>query len=167
MKRMRLLTGAALLALATNAWADFNDGAYAYARGDYTTALQTLMPLAQTSNHALAQYYIGIMYMKGQGVDQSYEEASRWLTEASKKGIAQAQYKLGELYVSGQGVPQDFESAYAWFSVAQKLGHKMAGDARNKAAEKLSQDELGEASRLADEYIKEYGKPPEEVKKAP
>ena len=158
---MKKLFAAILLLFTSHALADFNDGVVAHAMGQYDKALQTLLPLAQTSNHALAQYYLGIMYSNGQGVPQDFKEASKWFHNAAQQGTAQAQFRLGELYASGKGVPQDFEQAYAWFSVASHLGHSKAAESLKAASEKLSPDEITEAKRLADEFISKYGQKPE------
>ena len=60
------------------AHADRNDGAYAYLQGDYETAYNTMISLAKTSDDKIAQYYLGVMYMKGQGVEQDFEKAGEW-----------------------------------------------------------------------------------------
>ena len=51
---------ALLLCLHTGvAYADFNDGVVALMEGKYDKALQVFLPLAQTSEHAFAQYFLG------------------------------------------------------------------------------------------------------------
>ncbi len=57
-----------LVVLATPAWAGiYDEGAAAYERGDYETALREFRPLAEQGN-ALAQHNLGVMYDNGQGV---------------------------------------------------------------------------------------------------
>ena len=51
--------------------ADFYAGVNAYRRGDYATALRILRELAEQGN-ADAQFNLGVMYAKGQGVTQDY-----------------------------------------------------------------------------------------------
>jgi hypothetical protein len=159
-KYLRVGLAGLLLASAT-VRADFNDGVVAHLKGDYAQALQTMLPLAQTANHPLAQYYLGIMYFNGQGVEQDLQEAGKWFDTAARQGVSQAQYRLGEMYAAGKGVPQDFERAYAWLSVASHLGHTPAAAALKTYAEKLSTSELAQAQKLSDEYIQSYGKKPE------
>jgi len=159
---MKKLFAAILMLFTSHALADFNDGVVAHAMGQYDKAFQILLPLAQTSNHALAQYYLGVMYSNGQGVPQDFKEAGKWFLSAAQQGTPQAQFRLGELYASGKGMPQDFEQAYAWFSVASHLGHSKAVESMKAASEKLSPEEIMEAKRLADEFIGKYGKKPEE-----
>jgi TPR repeat protein len=139
------------------AHADFNDGVVAFMMGDYDKAFTTMQSLAETSDHGYAQYYMGMMYMKGQGVEQDYKNASKWFRKASEKHIPQAQYKLGDLYFKGRGVPKDYEFAYVWFSVGASQEHTLSVNAVNKAKEKLSEEELGEADKLIAKYVKQYG----------
>ena len=137
--------------------ADFNDGVVAYLMGDYEKAFTTMQSLAETSDHGYAQYYLGMMYMKGQGVEQDYKKAGEWFRKASEKNIPQAQYKLGDLYFKGRGVPKDYEFAYVWFSVGASHQHKLSMSSINKAKEKLSDEELKEADKLIATYIEKYG----------
>lgn len=137
--------------------ADFNDGVVAYLMGDYDKAFTTMQSLAETSDHGYAQYYLGMMYMKGQGVEQDYKNAGEWFRKASEKNIPQAQYKLGDLYFKGRGVPKDFEYAYVWFSVGASHKHQLSVSAINKAKTKLSKEELMEADKLIATYVKKYG----------
>jgi len=147
--------------------ADFNDGVVAYLMGDYETAYNTMISLAKTSEDGLSQYYLGVMYMKGQGVEQNYEEASKWLREAAEKGLAHAQYKLADLYTQGQGVPQDYEYAYIWYSVGAAHKHQLSLNAVEGVKTKLSPEEKTEADKVITDYIEKYGPKEEEPKQAP
>ena len=162
MKRIRPLLLLLLFTIATAARADFNDGVVAYLMADYEKAFTTMQALAETSDHGYAQYYMGMMYLKGQGVDQDYKTASNWLRKASEKNIPQAQYKLGDLYFKGMGVPKDYEYAYIWFSVGASHKHNLSEKAINKAKTKLSEEELKEADKVIATYIKKYG-PSEDI----
>jgi len=146
----------------SSARADFNDGVVTYLMGDYDKAFTTMQSLAETSDHGFAQYYMGMMYMKGQGVEQDYKNAGKWFRKASEKSIPQAQYKLGELYFKGRGVPKDYEFAYVWFSTGAAHNHQLSVKAVNKAKKKLSEEELKEADKLIAKYVKQYG-PKEDV----
>ena len=155
----------AVIALLSFVWipgtrADFNAGVAAYARGEYETAAQHLIPLAESADDPYAQRFLGEMYAKGQGVEQNLELAAKWYRSAAEHGVATAQYKLGIMYRDGQGVPQDMEYAYAWLSVANKQGNKLAPTALASVESKLSAEEMGEAKKLSEEFIKKYGEPP-------
>ncbi len=146
------------------AQADFNDGVVAYLTGDYDTAFNTMMSLADTTDDAMAQYWLGTMYLKGQGVDQDYEKASKWLRRASEQSIPNAQYKLARLYAEGNGVPQDSEFAYIWYSVGAAHEHTKSVNAISDARAQLSEDELNAAEKMIPEYVEKYGPKPEEDK---
>ena len=137
--------------------AEFNDGVVAYLMGQYDKAYSTMRSLAESSEHAYAQYYVGMMHMKGQGVEQDYSEAGEWFRRASEQGVPQAQYKLGMLYMNGQGLPRDYEFAYSWFRVGAVHGHKKSISALPEAREKLTEEEMKEAEKLSLEFIQKYG----------
>lgn len=161
MKRLFALAILFCLALAP-ARADFNDGVYAYSTGKYDEAYNTMRSLAETSAHALAQYYVGMMHYRGEGVEQSYAEAAKWFRKAAEQRVKQAQYRLGELYLNGKGLPKDYEYAYAWYRVGAEHKHGRSISALEKAKSNLSAEELEEAEKLARELIKKFGPAPEE-----
>ena len=77
-------------ALAPSARADaFAQGARAYYRQNYLLAEQILMPLAQQWDPR-AQTYIGVMYLRGQGVPQNFLVAAYWLHLAAATEIGRA-----------------------------------------------------------------------------
>ncbi|KAF0279935.1 sel1 repeat family protein [Spiribacter aquaticus] len=116
-------TTAILLALLFNtAWAQsFSEGVNAYNEGDYGTALEVFRSLAKEGS-AEAQYNIGYMYEKGQGVPQADSIAVRWYRHASEQGNANAQFNLGVMYADGEGVLQDYSEALRWFRAAAEQG---------------------------------------------
>ncbi len=137
--------------------ADFNNAVFLYARGDYPEAFLQMQALAETANHELAMYYLGIMYLKGQGVERDYETAARWFLKAATQAIPQAQFQLGNLYSEGKGVPRDYERAYAWYQASIALDHAPSQSALARTEEKLSAEELAQAKILAREYTAKYG----------
>jgi len=54
---------------------DLQDATFAYERKDYETAYKLILPLAE-QEYAEAQYNLGIMYSKGQGVQQNFHKKS-------------------------------------------------------------------------------------------
>jgi len=164
MKRIisSLLLASGLLLHPVVSLADFNDGVVAYLQGDYQRAYDTMRSLAETTEQPYANYYLGMMYLNGQGVKQDYAEAGKWFRKAAELHIPQAQYKLGWLYMSGQGLPRDFEQAYAWFRVGAAFQHKKSVDAIADARQQLSETELQEADKLSDRLIHDFG--PEKTK---
>lgn len=140
------------------AHADFNDGVAALMMGDYDKALQTFMPLAETSDHALAQYFLARMYVAGQGVEKDPKIAAGWYRKAAEKGIGDAQYRLGEMYEKGDGVPGDMEYAYGWYSVAAHLGNPKGVAAATQTRARLSDEEKVEGDKLSRDLIQKFGK---------
>ncbi len=155
--RRKLLSLIFLAVCATSVRADFNDGVVALMMGDYDKALSILVPLAETADHAFAQYFVGRMYAAGQGVEKNMETAADWYRKAAELGVADAQYRLGTLYQEGSGVPQDMESAYGWYSVAAHLGNVKAAGAVEKSKALLSPGEMKEAAALSADLIAKYG----------
>ena len=116
MKRIAL-AAVLLVTLVGPARAGFDEGVAAYNRGDYATALKEFRPLAE-QGHAIAQFNLGYMYLKGQGVTQDYAEAVKWFRLAAEQGDADAQFNLGVMYNNGYGVTQDYAEAVKWFRLA-------------------------------------------------
>ena len=125
-RRLTILMIALFVGLAaTPASAGWDEGAAAYGRGDYETALREWRPLAERGN-AKAQYYLGLMYAEGQGVPQNYGEAAKWWRKAAELGYVGAQYNLGIMYDNGRGVAQDYAEAMKWYRKAAELGDAQA-----------------------------------------
>ena len=103
----------ALLFSAGSAWADFDDGVAAYQRGDYATAFQEWLPLAEQGDVG-AQTLIGLMYDEGYGVPENDAEAVKWFRKAAEQGHAKAQNNPGVMYLRGTGVPANAANAYMW-----------------------------------------------------
>ncbi len=140
------------------------EAAMLYIQKRYDEAYNMLLPLAEQSNDAQSQYLLGLMYLKGQGVEQDYEEAGKWFRKASEQSLAVAQYKLARLYTEGNGVPQDSEFAYVWLSVGAAHQHHKSMKDLDTAREQLSEEEIAEAEKIIPEYIKKFGPKPKEDK---
>jgi TPR repeat protein len=96
-------------------------GAAAYARGDYATAVRLWRPMAE-QGIADAQLNMATLYEHGQGVPQDYVMAAMFYRKAGEQGIADAQFALAMLYQNGQGVPHDDAAALGWFRKAADQG---------------------------------------------
>jgi len=124
--RAGLLATAVLAAMAQAAVAGpFEDAQAAHGRSDYATALRLWRPLADQGN-AEAQYALGFMYDRGQGVPQNHAEAAKWWRLAADQGNTFAQYNLGALYDDGKGVPQNKAEALKWYHLAAERGNDRA-----------------------------------------
>lgn len=102
---LTIALGTAAFALGTPAQADpLMDGARAFQHQDYRGALADWRPLAIQGN-ATAQNNLGVMYLDGKGVRQSYSEAVRWISLSAAAGSSLGQNNLGGLYRDGKACP--------------------------------------------------------------
>jgi TPR repeat protein len=99
--------------------ADVEAGLQAYKKGDYSTALKELRPLAEHGD-AQAQGVLGRMYDFGHGVPQDYKEAVKWYRLAADQGLATAQNHLGWMY--RKPVPEPASSARIGLSASGSAG---------------------------------------------
>ncbi len=117
------------------------------------TALREWRPLAEQGN-ANAQFFLGVMYDKGQGVRQDLREAARWFRKAAEQGVAEAQSNLGFMYGYGEGVPQDYAQAYMWYDLAASrfppgANRDKAVNNRDDVAKKMTPAQISVAEKLA------------------
>lgn len=75
---------------------------------------------------AMAQYFVGQMYRKGDGVEKNSEQALSWYRKAAEQGNRPALYNLGWMYDSGEDVPKDLEKALFWYEKAAQQGDPYA-----------------------------------------
>jgi uncharacterized protein len=115
------LATALIFSSATIGAADWDDGNAAYNAGDYQTALNEWMQLAERGD-AKSQSSVGFMYHNGFGVPQDFQEAAKWFRLSAEQGYAKAQSNLGSLYTYGEGLPQDFAEAARWYRLAAEQG---------------------------------------------
>ncbi len=123
--RLRLVTLSIALILslvAKAAMSDWNAGVAAYLHGDYLAAFREFKPLAEQGS-APAQNFLGLLYEKGEGVQQNTPEALHWYEAAAAQGHAKAAYNLGVMYETGGGVPVDFAQAADWYALSAKGGY--------------------------------------------
>ena len=95
----------------------------AYERGEYQTAYELFSNILSDKE---ARYYLGDMYEKGLGVDQSDTEAARWYRRAAEQGHALAQNNLGEMYEKGLGVERSDSEAAKWYRMSAEQGYVSA-----------------------------------------
>ncbi|MGB7452227.1 MAG: tetratricopeptide repeat protein [Lysobacterales bacterium] len=104
---------------------------------------------AADQGHVNAQFNLGVMYANGEGVAENAAEAATWYRKAAEQGDYRAQYNLGSLYANGEGVPQNSSECYVWLSLAARSGPKNLAIKRDRAAEKLTTEELTQAEQRA------------------
>lgn len=97
---------------------------------------------------------LGTMYLNGDGVQQNYDEAFRYLTRAASAGDTLAQNNLGYMYGTGKGVERDYYKAVKWYKEAA-----MQGDA-------TAQNNMGLMYELGQGVEQDYNKAIEWYQKA-
>lgn len=111
--------------------------------------------LANQGN-AFAQYNLGVMYYKGEGVQKNNANAVEWFKQAAKQGHTKSQYNLEVMYSNG-------ESAHPYKIASQGISESVPvfvhspatvqAEADIKEAQaavdiEIAQDELDDADRL-------------------
>lgn len=101
---------------------------------------------------AIAQFFLGDAYSKGEGVLQDKKEAFKWYGLSADQGDADAQFSLGAAYYSGEGIPQDFVMAYKWISLAADNGKLGAVETRETLAQLMTSIQVTESQRMAKQW---------------
>ena len=78
--------------------------------------------LVQGTKWAAAQYNMGLMHVKGEGVPKDESEAALSFRKAADQGHAEAQHNLGIMLANGTGVPKDQFEAVEWYRRAADQG---------------------------------------------
>ena len=78
---------------------------------------------------------MGEMYYLARGVEENYEQALDYFTQAAdqngnKKAQAEALFMLGEMHYSGRGVAQNYRTAHDYFAKAGIRSDSISGQAR-------------------------------------
>lgn len=122
MKKLILgLTAASLYALAPlHAFAGpFEDAVYAHNDEDYAQALSLFQKLSQ-EKHASAQFYLGHMIQRGEGIKSSKKKAAKLFMKAAEQSDNNARVALGYMYWTGSGVRQSDKKAFDLFKLASE-----------------------------------------------
>jgi TPR repeat protein len=73
-----------------------------------------------------AQFDLGLMYYKGQGIGQDYSQAMKWFKMAAEQGIPEAQFNLGIMYSNEEAGWHSFAEAMKWFQKAAEQNYTKA-----------------------------------------
>lgn len=92
---------------------------------DYSEAADQFRKAALKGN-AKAQFKLGYLFSKGQGVMQDYALSAKWLTKAADQGLLEAQLSIAEMYALGVGVDKDDQKAAKWYKKAAEQGDESA-----------------------------------------
>lgn len=97
----------------------------AYKNKDFNTALNIWQEEAKIKNDQ-AMTNLGLMYLKGEGVEKDYTKAKEWFDEASKYDNDSANFNLALMYQTKIGVEEDIEKAKDYFRRAVAKNHTQA-----------------------------------------
>lgn len=99
-----------------------------YNHGNYKKAHETLLPLAEDGNDK-AQFYVGVMYEFGKGVQKDIQKAKYWYADGAKEGNPSSQYNLARVYQKlGKKENNAYHNAKRWYT---KAGIGGIGEAYN------------------------------------
>ncbi len=74
------------------------------------------------AGNAEAEFRLGVLYERGQGVPYDATLGLLWLQRAAQQGYAKAELAVGEAYMKGVGVQRSPVDANAWFAKAAQQG---------------------------------------------
>ena len=97
----------------------------AIVKGNIASALPRLRKEAKRGNRE-AQFQLGMLFLNGNGVNQSITVARQWFTKAANKNHARSLYNLGLLYLGRQGHAKNEKQALDYFRKASRLGHSQS-----------------------------------------
>ena len=71
---------------------------------------------------ASAQFNLGVLYKRGEGVAQDDKQAFFWFQVAAEQNFPQAQHNLATAYAEGKGIATSYPKAAAWFEKSAEAG---------------------------------------------
>jgi TPR repeat protein len=140
LSRQLFATVTLLICASLSVGADIESGTRAYQQKDYSTALKEFAPLAEQGN-AVAQLFLGRMYMMGQGVLKDPDQAVKWFKASAAQGNADAQFFLGSMYLLPQ---KNISEGVKWLRLSAEQENRDAqyllGKAYIQGAKELARD---------------------------
>lgn len=100
-----------------------------------------------------AQFYIGVAYASGMGVERDPAKSVEWVAKAAALGVKSAQGNLGLAYLLGDGVARDPVTAQQWFLIAAAAGSDVGGYLSERNGADLTAEERARAQALADAWL--------------
>lgn len=116
---------ALLLAGALQVWAGVEQGLAAIRANDFSTAIAVFRPLAVDGNPD-AQFQLGMMYQRGQGVQADLAEAMRLFHLAAAQNQVDSLVILGLRYITGRDVQANIAKGIEYLERASRRGSTRA-----------------------------------------
>jgi TPR repeat protein len=102
-----------------------NEGLIAYRQKDFEKAKSIWEEEIKTNNDQ-AMTNLGLLYLKGEGVEKDFEKAKEYFQMGAKLDNDSAHYNLALMYQSAIGIPEDMPKAIEHFRQAVKSNHQGA-----------------------------------------
>jgi hypothetical protein len=123
-------------------------------------AARSYLKIATAYGHPAAQFALGVMSIKGQGVKKNPQQGLKWLIASARKRYAPAEAYLGELYWEGKLVRGDRTRAVMWYILARQSARPEENpeifDRALQLEANVGQDELIEAEARAKVWDEQY-----------
>ncbi|MDO5297540.1 MAG: tetratricopeptide repeat protein [bacterium] len=97
-------------------------------RQGHADDLPCLLRIARCAEDSEVMLQVGELYLYGQGVESSAEEAYAWFLRASHAGSAEAMARVGWMLLVGIGVAKNVRLAVDWLLLAAEEGYRPAQD---------------------------------------
>jgi TPR repeat protein len=113
---------------------------------NFKKAHELLLPLAE-GNNAEAQFLLGSLYIKGQGIEKDDTKGMSWVMKAAHQGYDEARsraisicldlaeqgdtaamYNVGYMCLNGWGGEHNTNACIRWLMTAAQFGHKRSAD---------------------------------------
>ena len=120
--------------------------------GEYRQAVDIWLPLAEEGD-AEAQYYMGVVYKDGLGVEINYDQFRYWTSRSAFQGSPSAMFNLGIMYEYSLGTNEDKNKAFLWYSRAAQEGDV---EASVRAGRMIRGEDYLCEDQLHCDYIVEY-----------
>lgn len=99
---------------------------------DHTAAFAHNLKAIEFNEIHLAKTAVGIAFFNGDGVEQDYSEAIKWLLESAEEDDSKAMFYLGLCYWNGYGIKEDEKKGLEMYRSAAERGNESA---RNELVE--------------------------------
>ncbi len=127
---------------------------------DPHAAAEVYLRIATTYGHPAAQYALGVMNIRGEGMKKNPQQGLKWLMAAARKRYAPAEAFLGELYWDGKIVRPDRTRAMMWYILARESARPEENpeifDRALQFESNIAEDERIEAEARAKVWDDEY-----------
>jgi TPR repeat protein len=106
---------------------------------------------------AISQLRLGLKFYKGDGVEQDFAAAAKWLRLSAQQGNHTAQAILGYQYYSGAGVPRDLVEANLWVTLAlSSLPDGRARDSVSALKDAIETELTVEERSVAEQRVQDW-----------